>query len=41
VGLLDEHIRHCVAGAAASGDVEESARLITEATSAIDRLVKS
>jgi CsoR family transcriptional regulator, copper-sensing transcriptional repressor len=41
VGLLDEHIRHCVVGAASSGDVAESARLITEATNAIDRLVKS
>ena len=41
VGLLDEHLRHCVAGAAASGDAEESARLIDEATSAIERLVKS
>ncbi len=41
VGLLDEHLRHCIAGAAAAGDTEESKRLITEATNAIDRLVKS
>jgi CsoR family transcriptional regulator, copper-sensing transcriptional repressor len=41
VGLLDEHLRHCVAGAVASGDDEESGRLIAEATSAIERLVKS
>ncbi len=41
VGLLDEHLRHCVVGAAAAGHDEESARLIDEATSAIDRLVKS
>jgi DNA-binding FrmR family transcriptional regulator len=41
VGLLDEHLRHCVAGAAAAGDTEESRRLISEATAAIDRLVKS
>ena len=41
VGLLDEHIRHCVAGAAADGAEGESDRLITEATSAIERLVKS
>ena len=41
VGLLDEHLRHCVVGAAAAGDSDESARLITEATDAIDRLVKS
>src|SRR5918995_1481919 len=41
VGLLDEHLRHCVVGAAASGDDEESRRLIAEATNAIERLVKS
>jgi DNA-binding FrmR family transcriptional regulator len=41
VGLLDEHLRHCVAGAAAAGDTAESARLITEASSAVERLVKS
>ena len=41
VGLLDEHLRHCVTGAVASGDAEESGRLIGEATNAIERLVKS
>jgi len=41
VGLLDEHLRHCVAGAAATGEPGEAARLIDEATNAIDRLVKS
>ena len=41
VGLLDEHLRHCIAGAASAGDHAESARLITEATAAIDRLVKA
>ena len=41
VGLLDEHLRHCVAGAAAAGEPGEAARLIDEATIAIDRLVKS
>jgi DNA-binding FrmR family transcriptional regulator len=41
VGLLDEHLRHCVVGAAtASGDAEAE-RLIDEATNAIERLVKS
>ena len=40
IGLLDEHIRHCVVNAAATGD-EEAAKLIDEATSAIERLVKS
>ena len=39
LGLLDEHIRHCVAQAAADdGDAEE---MITEATRAIERLIRS
>ena len=37
VGLLDEHVRHCVRGA--SGD--ESEAMIREAMVAIERLVKS
>lgn len=41
VGLLDEHLRHCIAGAAVASGEEEASRLIDEATSAIDRLVKS
>lgn len=41
VGLLDEHLRHCIAGAAVAAGEEEANRLIDEATSAIDRLVKS
>ncbi|HEU4840841.1 MAG TPA: metal-sensitive transcriptional regulator [Ilumatobacteraceae bacterium] len=41
VGLLDEHLRHCVSGAITAGDPDESARLIGEATNAIERLVKS
>ena len=41
LGLLDDHLRHCVAGAVASGDDAESARLIDEATDAIERLVKA
>lgn len=40
VGLLDEHLRHCVADAVAA-DPEEGGRRITEATNAIERLVKS
>ena len=32
LGLLDDHLRHCVAGAVASGDDDESARLLDEAT---------
>ena len=42
VGLLDEHIRHCVTEAAAIGDDQEEAnRKVTEATKAIERLVRS
>lgn len=36
VGLLDDHIRHCV-----MKQTEEGKDMITEATAAIDRLVKS
>lgn len=39
VGLLDEHIRHCVT--AAADDPSEAARLVEEATKAIERLIKS
>jgi DNA-binding FrmR family transcriptional regulator len=41
LGLLEDHLRHCVAGAVASGDETESARLLDEATGAIERLVKA
>ena len=41
VGLLDEHLRHCVAGAARADQGDEAGRLIDEATDAINRLVKS
>ena len=37
VGLLDQHVRHCVANA----DTETSAEMVTEATRAIERLLKS
>jgi DNA-binding FrmR family transcriptional regulator len=40
VGLLDEHLRHCVVGAVAAGG-DEADRLVTEASRAIERLVKS
>ena len=40
VGLLDEHLRHCVTDAVASGG-DEADRLVTEASRAIERLVKS
>lgn len=36
VGLLEDHIRHCVAN-----QTEDGKDMIKEATSAIDRLVKS
>jgi CsoR family transcriptional regulator, copper-sensing transcriptional repressor len=37
VGLLDQHVRHCVANAGA----DEAADMITEATRAIERLIKA
>ena len=37
VGLLDEHIRHCVMEAAANGDDSR----VSEATAAIQRLLRS
>jgi DNA-binding FrmR family transcriptional regulator len=41
VQLLDDHLRHCVANAVQSDDLSESERIITEASRAIERLVKS
>jgi DNA-binding FrmR family transcriptional regulator len=40
VGLLDDHLRHCVADAVAAGGIEAD-RKLTEATAAVDRLLKS
>ena len=40
VGLLDEHMRHCVSDAA-RGDDGRADQMVTEATRAIERLVKS
>jgi len=40
VALLDDHLRHCVADAVAGGGGEAD-RLVTEASRAIERLVKS
>jgi DNA-binding FrmR family transcriptional regulator len=40
VGLLDQHVRHCVSNAAAD-DPAEAGRMVTEATRAIERLLKS
>ena len=41
VGLVDEHLRHCVSDAAAGGDAGHKDRMVSEATKAIERLVKS
>jgi len=41
VQLLDEHLQHCVAGAAASGDAARTSELVHEATRAIERLLRS
>ena len=41
VQLLDDHLRHCVANAVQSDDDAESDRIITEASKAIERLVRS
>ncbi|MCQ6483040.1 metal-sensitive transcriptional regulator, partial [Vibrio parahaemolyticus] len=40
LGLLDEHLRHCVVQAVAAGGTEADSKL-TEASAAIARLVKS
>ena len=39
--LLDDHLRHCVADAMQAGDDAVTDRIVTEATSAVERLVKS
>lgn len=39
--LVDEHLHHCVAGAADSDDPTEMATKLAEASRAIERLVKS
>ncbi len=41
VGLLDEHVRHCVREAAQAGDQRAADEMVTEATKAIERLVRS
>jgi DNA-binding FrmR family transcriptional regulator len=40
MGLIDEHLRHCVKDAVAEGDEEGEAK-IDEATAAIARLLRS
>lgn len=39
--LLDEHLQHCVAGAAASGDTARTSELVHEATKAVERLLRA
>jgi CsoR family transcriptional regulator, copper-sensing transcriptional repressor len=41
VELLDDHLRHCVADAVTSDDPGETDRIVTEASRAIERLVRS
>ena len=40
VGLFDDHLRHCVAEAVARGGTDSEQKL-TEATAAVERLLKS
>jgi CsoR family transcriptional regulator, copper-sensing transcriptional repressor len=41
IGLLDEHVAHCVTDAARQDDPERTRELVSEATRAIERLVRS
>ena len=41
IGLLDEHVRGCVADAAKEGDKAHADAMVTEATRAIERLIKT
>lgn len=41
LGLLEEHIEHCVVAAAGSGDPGELEAKVAEASKAIERLVRS
>ncbi len=41
VGLLEDHLRHCVAEAAAKGGSRAREAKVTEATAAIERLLKA
>jgi DNA-binding FrmR family transcriptional regulator len=40
VGLLDQHVRHCVSNAA-TDDPDHADAMVTEAVRAIERLIKS
>jgi DNA-binding FrmR family transcriptional regulator len=39
--ILDQHVRHCVAGAIASGDEDETGRKIEELLAAVQRFTKT
>ncbi|WP_122818837.1 metal-sensitive transcriptional regulator [Nocardioides pantholopis] len=41
IGLLEEHMNHCVVNAARAGDDAEARTKVTEAVDAIARLVRS
>ncbi|MBW3580492.1 MAG: metal-sensitive transcriptional regulator [Actinobacteria bacterium] len=41
VGLLDQHLRHCVRDAVGGDDPVHADAMVTEATRAIERLVKA
>jgi CsoR family transcriptional regulator, copper-sensing transcriptional repressor len=41
IGLLEEHVNHCVVEAAAEGDEATTRAKVAEATRAIERLVRS
>jgi DNA-binding FrmR family transcriptional regulator len=41
IGLLEEHVNHCVMQAAAEGDDAATREKVAEATRAIERLVRS
>ena len=41
VGLLDEHVRHCVRDAAAGEDPAQADAMVTEAVRAMERLIRS
>jgi DNA-binding FrmR family transcriptional regulator len=41
VQLLDDHLRHCVNGAASAGDDHLADDLVGEATRAVERLLRS
>lgn len=41
IGLLDQHLRHCVSNAAAGDDPQHADAMVTEATQAVERLIKA